>query len=510
MGFHKGDQMFRSMLCLLFLALSLAYAANPYEVSRFQDENGKTIVEHTIPGIPEALRNPGPSVTPGRSAVILSDVPKLNWVYGCTATSAAMMAGYYDRNGYPNMYAGPTNGGLFPLTNAAWGYGECSLSATHQGYDGLGVWGHVDRFWTGYGNSGDDPYGTANPTGTYANCTADYIGTNQDYWNNSDGSSTIFTYNDGSVLSNYSGHETATPRKRDAIRGFRLFMESRGYQITTNYNQLIQGYNGNSQGYTLAQFQQSIDNGIPVMIHIQGHTMVGVGYESTSSLIYIHDTWDHNLHTMTWGGSYSDALHWSVSVIELVPSALVSNITWNPASMSKSLESDDLTTQNLIIGNTGTGALDYQASVSGGGIWLSINGGSSVSGTINSGAANHTLSVGFDASGLSAGTYNSDITIESNSATNSLVTIPVSLTVLAPLGIPQEPEIELLANGTSARISWNAVSGSPTGYKLYFCPLPDFSSGVSLLATTAASRLYYVDNAAGSRAKGFYRVVAYR
>jgi hypothetical protein len=133
-----------------------------------------------------------------------------------------------------------------------------------------------------------------------------------------------------------------------------------------------------------------------------------------------------------------------------------------------------------------------------------------VSGSINSGAANHTLSIGFDAEGLSAGTYISEITIESNSASNSIVTIPVSLTVLAPLGVPQEPEIELLANGSSARISWNAVSGSPTGYKLYFSAKPDFSSGVSLLTTTTSNRLYYVDNAAGSRPKGFYRVVAYR
>ena len=31
-------------------------------------------------------------------------VPAFNWVYGCSAVSGAMIAGYYDRNGYPNMY----------------------------------------------------------------------------------------------------------------------------------------------------------------------------------------------------------------------------------------------------------------------------------------------------------------------------------------------------------------------------------------------------------------------
>ena len=54
---------------------------------------------------------------------ILSDVPTFDWSYGCSATSAAMLAGYYDRTGYPDMYVGPTNGGVMPLDNSVeeWG-----------------------------------------------------------------------------------------------------------------------------------------------------------------------------------------------------------------------------------------------------------------------------------------------------------------------------------------------------------------------------------------------------
>ena len=59
---------------------------------------------------------------------ILPNVPAFDWCYGCSATSAAMIAGYYDRTGYANMYAGPTNGGVMPLNNSAWGAGECPLS----------------------------------------------------------------------------------------------------------------------------------------------------------------------------------------------------------------------------------------------------------------------------------------------------------------------------------------------------------------------------------------------
>ena len=660
--------MLRIKLIITFCILMTGLGANPYVVNRFQDKNGKIIEEITIPGIPEALRKPGPIAIPSRSAVILNDVPKMNWCYGCTATSAAMMAGYYDRNGYPNMYSGPTNGGLFPTTNASWGNGECPLSATHQGKDGLSSQGHVDRFWTAYGNSGNDPFGSGDPTGTYANCTADYIGTNQDYWNNVDGASTVFYYEDGSPLENHSENESSSPRKRDAIHGFRLFMESRGYEVTTNYNQRIYGYEGNTQGYTLAQFRQSIDNGIPVMIHIVGHTMVGVGYESTSSTIYIHDTWDHNLHTMTWGGTYSDAAHNMVSVIELSSTPLAGAITWNPSSFAQTLELNASATQSLLIGNTGTGSLDYQCTVpadfqenfattsipagwsqesvsgsgnywifstgghsnhpaaayeglynarlynpsrtpravklispalnlSGGGTatlsfwhaqdawysdqdelrvyyknsyagnwnilstytgnvsswtqrtlslpilsstyyiafegttkygygvcldavqvtkqssetsWLSINGANSSSSSIASGAASQNLSIGINASGLEAGTYSTSITITSNSSSNPVVEIPVNLTVLAALLAPQVPTIVRVQGTNKTKISWNAVSGPLNGYKVYFCALPDFSSGVTTLATTASNRTYYVDSAAGTRSKGFYRVVAFR
>ena len=47
-------------------------------------------------------------------------VPAFNWVFGCSSVSAAMIAGYYDRNGFPNMYTGPTNGGVMPLDNSSW------------------------------------------------------------------------------------------------------------------------------------------------------------------------------------------------------------------------------------------------------------------------------------------------------------------------------------------------------------------------------------------------------
>ena len=98
----------------------------------------------------------------------------------------------------------------------------------------------------------------------------------------------------------------------------RLFAESRGYTVTTNYNQYIYGYNGNTQGFTYAQYKAEIDAGYPVLIQLNGHTMLGIGYSGTDQVI-VHNTWDYSSHTMTWGGYYSGMLQYGVGVIHLVP-----------------------------------------------------------------------------------------------------------------------------------------------------------------------------------------------
>lgn len=264
-----------------------------------------------------------------------AQVPALDWAYGCSATSAAMLFGYYDRAGYPNMYTGPTNGGVFPLDNSVWptytnGH-ECPLSASHQGVDGRTTKGHVDDYWYGYGSS-LDPYYGAWAEHTARGGTADYMGTSQYHnWGNSDGSTTFYYYPLGAPLYDYTGAESSG--SRDGTHGMKLFVESRGYTVTTNYNQYIYGLNGNTQGFTWAQYKAEIDNGYPVLIHLDGHTMVGVGYSGTSTM-YIHDTWDYSTHTMTWGGSYGGMDHLGVSVIHLTPVAGPTISTITPSSGS--------------------------------------------------------------------------------------------------------------------------------------------------------------------------------
>jgi hypothetical protein len=47
--------------------------------------------------------------------------------------------------------------------------------------------------------------------------------------------------------------------------------------------------------------------------------MTGVGYNTDNNTVYLYDTWDYDLHSMTWGGSYSDMDQYGVTVIHLAP-----------------------------------------------------------------------------------------------------------------------------------------------------------------------------------------------
>ncbi|MGC9554963.1 MAG: hypothetical protein ACP5EK_06600, partial [Thermoplasmatota archaeon] len=153
-----------------------------------------------------------PQFSWSQSTVILSEVPTSRWTQGCSATAAGMIFGYYDRVGYPNMYTGPANGGVCPLTELGQGTpgdsgypfaGSCSIIATAQGFDGRTTRGHTDDYWIGYGSSGPDPWEGAWDEHTWGNCTADFMGTNQWKWDvdndgsldyNTDGSTVYYSY----------------------------------------------------------------------------------------------------------------------------------------------------------------------------------------------------------------------------------------------------------------------------------------------------------------------------
>jgi hypothetical protein len=320
------------MFIFIYFGLYGENGLNNYVIDRHVKDDGTEVIGINVPGgkPPEGYVRKDivdiESLKTNRNIVIIDDVPAFDWSYGCSATSAAMVAAYYDRNGYPNIYTGPTNGGVMPLDNSTWnessggegGDGECPLSATHLGFDGLTTRGHVDNYWTEYGSEAQDPYITNGWTPhTNANCTGDFMGTNQSYWGNTDGGTTFYTNNDGSALDSFSECESFDPPRKDGSYGFEQFMESRGYNVSACYNQRIAGYDNIANGFTFADFMTEINANRPVLIHVVGHTMVGFGYDSSNQTIYIKNTWDYSTHTMIWGGDYSDMTHYAVTILNL-------------------------------------------------------------------------------------------------------------------------------------------------------------------------------------------------
>ena len=136
-----------------------------------------------------------------QSARTVANIPGYSRVFGCSAVSAAMVAGYYDRSGYPNMYNGPTDGGLAPLTDSSWSnwtdgnkvYPNNPLVASHNGLDGRATRGFIDDYWVQYFSTQQDPFIT---NGWFehgwGDAIGDYMMTSQSNFGNTDGSTTFW------------------------------------------------------------------------------------------------------------------------------------------------------------------------------------------------------------------------------------------------------------------------------------------------------------------------------
>ncbi len=256
-------------------------------------------------------------------------VPAYSWTFGCSATAAAMIAAYYDRNGFPNIYTGPTDGGMMPPDSSAWpqwtdgngdSYDQCPLAASRLGLDGRTTGGSIDDYWIAYGSKTKDPYITNGWTQhAWGDAIGDYMKTSQSAYKNIDGSTVFYYWSSSSAPMTCNDMATYGVASTDGTYGRKLFYEARGYAVSSCYSQKT---DNNAGGFTFAMYRAEIDAGRPVMLNLQGHTVVGVGYDATSNTVYLRDTWDYDTHTMSWGGSYAGMALMSVSVVNLVCPAL--------------------------------------------------------------------------------------------------------------------------------------------------------------------------------------------
>src|SRR4030042_5137858 len=174
---------------------------NPYfSIEHTTLPDGTPISGYMIKGppapLPEYEVERAASIMPIINATVLPNFPSSSWVFGCSAVSGAMISSYYDRGTYPNMYAGPTNGGVMPVTDTSWPtwndgyitYPNNPLVASHIGIDGRATKGSIDDYWVKYESTANDPYITGGwNQHAWETAIGDYMKTSQSVYDNTDG-----------------------------------------------------------------------------------------------------------------------------------------------------------------------------------------------------------------------------------------------------------------------------------------------------------------------------------
>ena len=216
-----------------------------------------------------------------RQGGLLPNGTDYHWWYGCSPTSAGMMMGHYNRNGYDDrIYRNLATAAEHSTHYWKWYWfpfiGEWLADGDTNACDAIASPEHINDFYrSGYDGSGDDQ-----PTqGRQPNCLADFMGTSQDACGNKNGATTFFndTYGRRANWTDIA----AADQKYSGMYGMYEYVDSRGYDVATLYNQYTDNHrsqNHTSGGFTLDQYKTEIDAGRGVLVHVAGHTMYGCGY----------------------------------------------------------------------------------------------------------------------------------------------------------------------------------------------------------------------------------------
>jgi hypothetical protein len=218
--------------------------------------------------------------------VCLNNFPSYKWYYGCFGTASGILMGYWDRNGFPDLYTGPMNGGVMPVSSAGFESEVYCFWATRAGYDGRSAtnYGHVDDYYIAYESMQDDPWhsrGYEHP----ADCIGDFMGLNQKRWTNMnnecDGNIDAYAFNyfdtSGAMRVNFIPSIEAGAPARDIQSGLKAFAEYRGC-VGDSFSQLadVWQYTPAGTGFTFDDFKAEIDAGRPVLFMLQQHASSSV------------------------------------------------------------------------------------------------------------------------------------------------------------------------------------------------------------------------------------------
>lgn len=197
--------------------------------------------------------------------------------------------GYWDRHGFPDLYTGPTAGGVAPLNSNGSNVGIRSMWASKAGFDGRPADkpGHLDDYWMqydddyvglSYESTEPDPYVTANRPEHAPDCIGDFMGASQNKWSDLNGECSgnidAFSFNfwdkSGQRRENFTPPPLNGLEVRDIQSGWRRWAEYRGYKADvtsqmTDFNPEIPF----GTGFTFEDMKAEINAGYPVMLFLQ-------------------------------------------------------------------------------------------------------------------------------------------------------------------------------------------------------------------------------------------------
>lgn len=277
-----------------FKGLILIHQESEHWITYYQAPDGLILVEAKVGKPSLSASKPADKPLMGKDAGPLTSTPDYDWWYGCAPTSAGMMMGFYDINGYGGAAYDLVPGGTAELST----FGDPSAIANNT----IASSQHIRDYYVAYGQGGNDP----NPYGHANNCLADFMETSKDSAGNTDGGTTIYWFNDGRPFTyqdalNYGVSGTS------GMYGIGEWATYLGYNYESLFNQGIDTAYP-PFGMTFADFKAEIDAGRPMLLHVEGHTMLAYGYMNPST-VYLHDTWGAGQHVMTWGGAYAALGH---------------------------------------------------------------------------------------------------------------------------------------------------------------------------------------------------------
>lgn len=264
--------------------------------------------------------------------VMLPDVmPQAEYMYGCTPTALAMLLGYWDLYGYADgtdlsdliegdisVLSRGTDGNIFNMNAFDTVLGNFIASEDY-----------VYRFYSrddieivisggGYSETtAEEEFEYAFVSGTTEldtgiwNCLADYIGTGQ-YWRGMDNLSTRVNYDTLENIANSTLKTTVSCgnctriidyKYTTMLYGLDLYVRSRGYKLDYEITG-TRAVDCNGGDFTFADYMAEIDAGRAVLISIEGHSMVGYGYNAATMEIIFDDTYAAG-QRMTWNGTYN-------------------------------------------------------------------------------------------------------------------------------------------------------------------------------------------------------------